>query len=144
MNTVSKALLAVAVLGVAAPALAQDEWAQQVEKQMDSVADKLSESGYHYGGYSHDGSLKQGGTERLTVRLGTGTTQFVGLCDNDCTDVDLGLYDANGKQIDEDVQDDDYPVVSVRPTGNAVYTLVVLMSKCSAEPCRYAVQQFVK
>ena len=54
------------------------------------------------------------------------------------------VYDANGKKVAEDVEDDDYPVVSISPNGNAVYTLVVQMIKCSADPCRYAVQQFAK
>ena len=143
MKSVSKTAFAGALLLAATPALAQDEWAQQVQKQMDKAAETLAGSGFHYGGYSHEGQINKGSSERLTVRLG-GSSQFVGLCDNDCSDIDLVVYDANGKKVAEDVEDDDYPVVSISPNGNAVYTLVVQMIKCSADPCRYAVQQFAK
>lgn len=144
MTSVSKAVIAGIVLLAATPALAQDEWAQQVQKQMDKAAETLAGSGFHYGGYSHEGQLNKGASERLTVRLGGGSSQFVGLCDNDCSDIDLLVYDANGKKVDEDVENDDYPVVSVSPNGNSVYTLVVQMATCTADPCRYAVQQFAK
>lgn len=145
MQNWSRAALIAAGLGlVSAPVLAQDEWATQVQKMMDTAAAKLAENGYRYGGFSHSGSLKDDATERVTLRLGSGNSQVVGLCDNDCSDIDLAVFDANGKKVDEDVADDDYPVVSVAPTGNAVYTVVVTMAACSNSPCRYALQQFIK
>jgi hypothetical protein len=126
------------------PVVAQDEWAGQVQKMMDNAAKKLADSGFSYGGYSHSGSLDDDASERLTLRLGTQSSQLVALCDGDCSDIDLVLYDDDGDKVDEDTQLDDYPVVSVSPSKNAVYTLVVRMAGCSSEPCRYAVQQFVK
>jgi hypothetical protein len=130
---------------LAAPALAQDEWAAQVERIMEAATRSMSAEGYQYGGYSHAGSLNEGASETLTIRLGGGmTTQLVGVCDTDCSDMDMRLSDADGDTIDVDVLDDDAPIVSVTPGKNGVYTLEVQMVTCKEEPCRYAVQQYIK
>jgi hypothetical protein len=130
----------------AGPAAAfDDQWAQQVKRYMDAAAKPFFDRGYRYGGYSYSGSLNNATKERLTVRLGAGlTSQIMGGCDKDCSDLDLVLYDPAGNQVDSDVQADDYPIVSARPSSDGVYTLEVRMVKCSAEPCRYAIQQYVK
>jgi hypothetical protein len=134
-----------AILLAAAPAAADDAWEQQVKRYMDAAAKPFFDRGYHYGGFFHLGSMKNGASERLTIHLGSGlTTQLMGGCDTDCTDLDLVLYDAAGNRVDQDVQVDDYPIVSTKPAADAVYTLEVRMVKCRAEPCRYAVQQYVK
>lgn len=131
----------------AAPAAAQqgDQWAQQVKRYMDAAAKPFFDRGYHYGGFTYSGGLNNGARERLTVRLGAGlTSQIMGGCDTDCSDIDLVLFDAAGNQIDSDVQADDYPIVSAKPASDGVYTLEVRMVKCRADPCRYAIQQYVK
>jgi hypothetical protein len=139
------AAAAAAILLVAAPAAADDQWAQQVKTYMDKAAKPFFDRGYHYGAFFHLGSLKNGASERLTIRIGAGgVTQLMGGCDTDCTDLDLVLYDPAGRQVDSDVQADDYPIVSVRPPADGTYTIEVRMVACKAEPCRYAVQQYVK
>src|SRR3954469_21269455 len=137
---------AVLALIAAGPAAAfDDQWAQQVKRYMDAAAKPFFDRGYHYGGFSYSGSLSNNARERLTIRLGAGlTSQIMGGCDTDCSDLDLVLFDSAGNQIDSDVQADDSPIVSTKPTVDAAYTLEVRMAKCSAEPCRYALQQYVK
>ncbi|HEX4736976.1 MAG TPA: hypothetical protein VH331_05385 [Allosphingosinicella sp.] len=135
-----------AILLAAVPAAAfQDAWAQQVKSYMDRAAKPFFDRGYHYGGFFYLGSLKNGASERLSVKLGSGMrTQLMGGCDTDCSNLDLVLYDAAGNRVDQDVQADDYPIVTTVPPVDATYTLEVRMVKCAAEPCRYAVQQYVK
>jgi len=135
-----------AALIAAAPAAAfDDQWAQQVKSYMDAAAKPFFDRGYRYGGFSHSGSLNDKTRERLTVRLGAGlTSQIMGGCDPDCSDLDLVLYDSAGTAVDSDVEADDYPIVAAKPARDAVYTLEIRMAKCSAEPCRYAIQQYVK
>jgi hypothetical protein len=134
------------ILLTAAPAAAYDDaWAQQVKNYMDKAAKPFFDRGYHYGSFFHLGSLKNGASERLSVHLGPGlTTQLMGGCDTDCSDLDLILYDSAGTRVDQDVQADDYPIVSTKPPADAAYTIEVRMVHCRAEPCRYAVQQYVK
>ncbi|HWK40500.1 MAG TPA: hypothetical protein VNR60_01090 [Croceibacterium sp.] len=134
----------VAGLLFAPPAVA-DEWSEQVLRLIDAAAETYFENGYHYGGFTHEGSLDDGASERLTIRIGAGMeTQLIGACDTDCSDIDLTLYDAAGREIDTDVEVDDFPIVSARPNKDGIYTILVHMIDCDQEPCRYAIQQFVK
>jgi len=71
-------------------------------------------------------------------------SMLIAACDTDCSDVDLILYDANGNTVDSDFELDDFPIVSTTPGRDGVYRLEVQMVACSANPCRYAIQQFVK
>src|SRR4051795_1873356 len=136
------AAAAFALIAAAPAAAFDDQWAQQVKRYMDAAAKPFFDRGYHYGGFSYAGSLSNNMKERLTVRLGAGTTsQIMGGCDKDCSDLDLVLYDSAGNQVDGDVQADDYPIVAGKPATAAAYTLEGRMAKCSAEPCRYAIQQ---
>ena len=67
---------------------------------------------------------------------------FVGVCDNDCRDLDLELYDENGNLIDKDVQNDDMPEVIVRPKSTGTFKLKVVMENCSESYCYYGVGVF--
>lgn len=135
---------AIIALPLAAPALA-DEWSEQVLGLIDAAAETYFDNGYHYGGYTYEGSLDDGESERLTVRLGAGMeSQLIGACDTDCSDFDLTLYDSAGREVDSDLQLDDFPIVSARPGKDGVYTILVQMIDCEVDPCRYAIQQFVK
>ena len=142
-------ILGIILVGsLANPAIASaadDAWAQQVRNYMDKAAKPFFDRGYHYGGFSQMASLNEGQTQRLTVSLGAGMrSQLMGGCDTDCSNLDLVLYDSGGRSIDQDVKDDDYPIVSTIPQADAKYTLEVRMVKCKAGPCRYAIQQYVK
>src|SRR3954454_17902130 len=139
------AAAAIALIAAGPAAAFDDQWAQAVKRYMDAAAKPFFDRGYHYGDFSYAGSLNNSARERLTVRVDAGTTsQIMGGCDKDCSDLDLVLYDSAGNQVDSDVQADDYPIVAVKPATAAAYTLEVRMAKCSAEPCRYAIQQYVK
>ena len=81
------------------------------------------------------------GTYRIhsvTLRAGYSYT-LAGACDDDCDDLDLQIFDENGNLIDEDLLEDDIPVVSVSPSWTGVFRVKVIMASCYIEPCRYAV-----
>lgn len=65
---------------------------------------------------------------------------FVGVCDGDCSDLDLRLR-SGGRVIGEDVLTDDVPVVQVQP-GARPLSIEVIMAACSANPCYYGVAVF--
>lgn len=68
----------------------------------------------------------------------------VGVCDEDCGDLDFVLFDDAGKAVAVDSRSDSHPAISVVPTTAATYRLRVLMVKCSTPPCYYAVQLLEK
>ena len=75
---------------------------------------------------------------RLNLRRGT-RYKIAAVCDNDCRDLDLKLYDENGNLIDKDFQSDDVPIVDVQPRRTATFKVVVQMESCHVSPCGYSV-----
>ena len=134
-----------AVVLAAVPAVAQDEWEQQVHTLIEHAAETYSKNGYHYGGFTKMGSLRDGATERVTVRLASNVdNQLIGVCDTDCSDLDMILFDSNGRQVDSDVLEDDTPILGISPPRDGLYTIEVRMVDCDENPCRYGIQQFIK
>lgn len=78
----------------------------------------------------------EGDGHRQTVRLQAGHSYlFQGACDQDCTDVDMEVFDADGTQLAQDVATDDRPQVALTPTATGDYTVRVFLAQCSVEPC---------
>lgn len=136
---VSAALLAPATVQ------AQDAWVRQVRAQLTAAGQVFENRGYELTHRIYTGSLPDNETEMVQLDLDVGMEyQIMGACDEDCTDLDLTLYDGNGNVIDSDVLDDDVPVVSVAVARSGVFRLRVSMVSCSEEPCRYGIGVFGK
>lgn len=146
MKRTAVALAAVAAAFIATTAAApQDEWVAQVRRLLQNNAKALENRGYSMTHRIYTGSLNTGRNEMVSLDLEIGTQYAIsGACDNDCSDLDFVLYDAAGNQIDDDVETDDIPLVSVTPRRSGTYRLKVVMAACSAEPCRYGVAVFGK
>jgi len=137
--------LVAAALLVPAAAPAQNQWQRTVRNQVGQHDAFLSERGYTMSGDVYDGSLKDDEFENLTITLLPGTSYaFMGVCDEDCHDIDLRLYDPDGDEVDSDVRVDDWPIVSVTPRFKGTYRLRVVMASCSSNPCYYGIGVFTK
>ena len=135
--------LATAIVSVLAqPSFAQNEFEAQVEAQLEAVAATF------YPDYTlvyepYVDAMETGITHSLTVVLEGGVDYtIVGVCDQDCSDLDLELFDGNENSIGADYETDDLPVVGVTPAWTSEFTLDVHMSGCSTEPCYYGVGVF--
>lgn len=143
MRRVSLFLFLGAWLVLPAQGRAQSEWEQQVLDQLRTAGDVLGPDGYTLRGDPHTGTLKNESSEDLSISLQGGVRYIlVGVCDNDCTDVDLRLVDESGQEVDSDYEEDDVPMVEAAPARAARYTVHVYMAKCSSEPCFYGVGVF--
>ncbi|HKC46675.1 MAG TPA: hypothetical protein VKB45_18245 [Gemmatimonadales bacterium] len=137
----------VALAFVARPASAQSEnrWRTQVENQLKNAAKTLSDKGYDQTHETQVGSLHDDENDSFTLTLHSGTTYaLVGVCDNDCKDLDLVLYDADGDQVDSDIQNDDVPIVQVTPRETQRYRVKVIMANCQTSPCWYGIGVYGK
>jgi hypothetical protein len=84
--------------------------------------------------------LSQGESDNYNVTLQGGRSyKLVGVCDNDCSDLDITLYDSDGDVVDRDLLDDDKPVVSVSGKSSGRYRMNVSMAACSTGVCYYSV-----
>ena len=66
------------------------------------------------------------------------------MCDGDCSDMDLTLFDPGGTQLASDLATDDVSIVRTRPGRAGTYSVAVQMAGCSVDPCSYAIQAFIK
>src|SRR4051812_10241197 len=99
-----------------ATASTQDEWAQQVRRLLAQVSATAQSRGMRLTHEPYIGSLSDGDTSLHTLRLEGGHSYaLIGVCDNDCSDLDMRLYDDDGDQVAADVENDDTPVVTVTP-----------------------------
>ena len=140
------AAVTVALAVLAPTAHAQDnQWRTQVAGYLKRAAQSLSERGYEQTHETQVGSLADDDNDSFTLTLHAGTTYtLVGVCDNDCKDLDLVLYDADGDQVDSDVQADDVPIVQVTPSETMRYRVKVIMATCNTNPCWYGIGAYGK
>jgi len=147
MKRTALALAAVAGAFIATTAAArpQDEWVAQVRRLLQTAGRTFESRGYSMTHRIYTGSLNEGANEMVSLDLEIGTQyQIMGACDTDCSDLDFTLYDGRGNQIDQDIELDDVPIVSVTPSRSGTFRVKVTMAKCSAEPCRYGIGVFGK
>lgn len=67
-----------------------------------------------------------------------------GVCDGDCDDLDINVYDDKGKLLASDTDDDDSPAVILKVGEAADFTVEVVMAACNNGPCYYAVDALQK
>jgi hypothetical protein len=132
-----------AVLSFAAPAPA---YAQDIIRtQLDSAASLMGNEGFSKQDEFVTGDLRQGQDEEFELELQGGKTYIiVGVCDGDCSDLDMALSTTSGEGVDSDYEEDDVPMVMVEVAQGATYTLMVRMAACSIEPCGFGVGVFAK
>lgn len=117
-----------------------------------NVRDQLREAGRaaEGAGYrlSHDpftGKLRPRDAEFITITLRAGVSYIiVAVCDQDCRDMDLRLFDENRNLVSEDMSPDAIPVVSVTPRRTATFRIQAIMSHCAARDCLYGVGAFAR
>jgi hypothetical protein len=74
-----------------------------------------------------------------SVYLVAGQTYRVyGACDDDCADLDMEIYGADGALVDRDTATDDTPYVQITPTRSARAYVRIWLYACRAEPCYIA------
>jgi hypothetical protein len=87
--------------------------------------------------------LRDNQSKTFNVNLRSGISYaFVGVCDEDCRDIDLRLYDDNGNLVGSDVGPDRYPLVRVSPRWSGQFQVKVTMANCTSSTCYYGVGIF--
>jgi hypothetical protein len=90
------------------------------------------------------GALNNGTYEDVPISLSARQYFIVGVCDGDCTDMDLRLFAPNASVVAEDVADDDSPMLAFTASTAGEHRLRVMMPACSSEPCAYGIAIYVK
>ncbi len=142
MNRVRTCLAVAFSLGLAVPP-AHAQWLEQVSSRIQEFGDRVADGGYRLVDDSETGSLNGAASTSVTLTLAPGREyMIVGVCDDDCGDLDLRLYDGDGSKIDEDIAMDARPRVTVSASRGSSFTVEVLMIRCSNEPCYWGLGVF--
>ncbi len=70
--------------------------------------------------------------------------RYFAVCDNDCEDLDLYVYDGNNNEIARDWGQDDYPVLTILPLVTGLFKVKVVMYNCVINPCKFGLAVFGK
>ena len=85
------------------------------------------------------GYLEARESTTFPLELDPGDVTIVGMCDGDCTDLDLELRNSAGRTIATDCEDDSVPILSTAVRITSRHKIVVSMVRCTHEPCFFAV-----
>jgi hypothetical protein len=118
------------------PVLAQNQYTQQVNSQLDRMESNARGLGQTRLFRSPIFQLNEGQTQSYPIRLTRGRAYTIGgVCDNDCPDLDIKLIDPNGREVATDILTDSLPVVSHTATLTGDYRVRVIMYDCNVSPC---------
>jgi hypothetical protein len=137
--------LVLALLALAPPAGAQTAqvYEDMARRQLDALRNTAVEHGYAPVRDYHLDRLDGDSRASLFLTLQAGASYLItGVCDQDCSDIDMRVYDAKRVLVASDEEEDDVPVIQVSPKQTGEYRIEVEMYDCSAEPCYYGIGFF--
>ena len=137
-------LAAVTVL-LASTVSAASVWERQVQEQIDEASYQFRQQGFHKIDQTWIDELEEDDDMYITLELNADYEYIaIGVCDNDCRDMDLILYDDDDVRIARDVGTDDIPILSGSPDFNGEYYLEALMVDCSTNTCAFGVALYAR
>lgn len=122
---------------------AQSRYVNQIKEQLINAAIVLGLDDYSLSHEPFIDTLNHRSLDTLTLTLYRGISyKIVGVCDSDCSDIDMYVYDDNGNLIDSDESSDDIPFIEVTPRWTATFEVEINMYQCSSSYCYYGVGIF--
>ncbi len=126
----------------AAPAIGQSD---TVSTLLETATELFSADGLKPTGWRERGAAGDDGEARHGIHLAA-VTQYtlLGVCDDDCEDLDLEVLDPAGRSVGEDDEADDSPIVNFKTASSGRYVVIARMADCDVAPCDYGIAAFAK
>jgi eukaryotic-like serine/threonine-protein kinase len=122
------------------PSSGDDQYRRDINTKLSIAALAFTQRGF---ASTHDpfiAKLAPDASGSVTLNLEAGTRYvIVSVCDQDCSDLDLFLFDENDNAIGSDIQPDALPVVEVTPRWTGQFALRMKMEACNANYCYYGI-----
>lgn len=113
--------------------------------QLQQAHAALGRQGFQMVGEPYSGGLQQGQSWNVPAPLAAGGDyRVVGVCDRDCADLDLVVFDPQGTAVAQDTSSNSQPVVGIQPGYPGTFTVQVQMYNCSVAPCYYALALYAR
>lgn len=140
MRKLAAALAAFALLtGAQAAAQVPDPFARELAASLAHAEPAVAGQGFMLAAGPFAGALGQQRARQININLRAGQDyRFVGVCDSRCGDIDLRLFDPNGRLVAEDTADNSTPLLRVRARVTGPHRVEVAMYRCTAPQCWYA------
>jgi hypothetical protein len=120
-------------------------WQQTLTNQLQQAHAVMGQQGYQLVGQPFSGSLSPGQSQDVPTAMNAGYEyQVFGVCDADCSDLDIRVYGLDGSLIVEDTTASNQPNVGVIPSVNGTFSVQVSMYACTVAPCFFAVQLYAR
>lgn len=133
--------LAVLLLG-AAPH--QDRWEHDARERVQLAVSHDGREGVRIERLATSGVMGEEGLRTVPVWLEAGRTYLiVGVCDDDCTDLDVRVFDTLGRAVASDEDAQAHPMVDFTPRRSGEHAVRTSMVTCRRAVCRYAVAVLV-
>ena len=117
----------------------------QVRDGLQAIEASLAEHGYSSTHEFEIDSMDGNSTHRISFTLKKGRAYMLAsVCDADCGDVDLQVFDEQGNEAGDDSSADAAAIVAFTPQRTGVFTVEVTMAGCSTDPCFFGVGAFGK
>ena len=89
------------------------------------------------------GKIKERVEVPFTTRLSSDVSYTIlGVCDKNCSDLNLTLKNQKGDKIANDEKQDDISVISFTPAENSDYKITARPDKCTTEKCDFGMVLF--
>ena len=139
-KTIKAALIASAIMmpaATAALAYPNTRHEAQIENQINAVVLAARNQGFRLIVANQRSHMTPNGRVSFTVYLTAGNVyKFAARCYTDCTDLDLVLRDADGRELRADRDLDDYPGFNFRAPYTGAYIVTLEMANCRASRCQ--------
>lgn len=143
-NTV-RSLLAALLISLCAGASAETVFEAEVNRQIDQVSWEFRQAGYVKLGDTWIDELGENDDTAIEVQLFEDVEYIaVGVCDNDCGDLDLVLFDERDREIASDISEDDVPVLHGSPDWDGIFYLEAQMHDCITRTCAFGVAIYAR
>lgn len=126
-------------------ASAQNVYEQVVNDQLDIAEKEVTRIAASNGATATlieqiNGTLEDDGDDQISLTLRPNTLYaLIGACDQDCSDIDIVVHDADRNETAADREVDDVPIVTFETKPGDEYHYHLEMYECSSSICYYGV-----
>jgi len=134
----------VLMCGARGAAQVPDPYATQLAQALARSEQALmNEGGYRRMSGPYSGGLLTGQTQRFSFLFhGGGEYRAVAVCDVDCRNIDLRLYDQSGNPITTDAAIGRAASVTSQPRWTGPFVVEVRITQCLQTPCYFALNVY--
>ncbi|MDZ7769102.1 MAG: hypothetical protein U5K38_08500 [Woeseiaceae bacterium] len=118
------------------------EYQKQATVRLLAFGIVLEDEGWQITDHQKDGNLGSDARTALEVNLPPGNYMAVGVCDDDCKDLDVYTFGPGDAELGRDIETDAEAVVPFTVSDAGQHVIGASMESCEAAVCAYRLQIF--